>query len=265
MDLLHVSSVLDKARACSENEFAGRHGGTAFVIEPYERSKAHDLRSTTASIPLPSSRRPTSPFDVSARIGWIPAKQAIVRLGRDPACELVLPNARVSKRHATLQRGRHGWVLTDEHSTNGTTLDGEKLEANVAVSVADGAAIGVAEVVILRPFFAPATLHALLKGPEAPPPPERKKPTGSTTAYPELLARLASAFRALGLDAEEKDGKLIVTGLDGVSRAWLKAEPGAIAVQLERKGLGGELKSFPVDSTIEETVRAYVLSGVGFL
>ena len=45
-------------------------------------------------------------------------------IGRDPACELVLEDARVSKRHARLEWNGAGWSLEDLGSKNGTSVDG---------------------------------------------------------------------------------------------------------------------------------------------
>jgi len=45
-------------------------------------------------------------------------------VGRDPACELVLEDPRVSKRHARLEWNGAGWSLEDVGSKNGTSVDG---------------------------------------------------------------------------------------------------------------------------------------------
>jgi hypothetical protein len=45
-------------------------------------------------------------------------------VGRDPACELVLEDPRVSKRHARLEWYGAGWSLNDLGSKNGTFVDG---------------------------------------------------------------------------------------------------------------------------------------------
>lgn len=45
-------------------------------------------------------------------------------VGRDPACELVLEDPRVSKRHARLEWNGAGWSLEDLGSKNGTFVDG---------------------------------------------------------------------------------------------------------------------------------------------
>jgi pSer/pThr/pTyr-binding forkhead associated (FHA) protein len=46
-------------------------------------------------------------------------------VGRDPGCELVIEDPRVSKRHARLGWCDSGWTLEDLGSKNGTTVNGE--------------------------------------------------------------------------------------------------------------------------------------------
>jgi len=46
-------------------------------------------------------------------------------VGRDPGCELVIEDARVSKRHAEMRWSGSGWTLEDLGSKNGTTINGQ--------------------------------------------------------------------------------------------------------------------------------------------
>jgi hypothetical protein len=45
-------------------------------------------------------------------------------IGRDPGCDLVVDDARVSRRHARLEPVASGWRLVDLGSKNGTQIDG---------------------------------------------------------------------------------------------------------------------------------------------
>ncbi|WP_307795266.1 FHA domain-containing protein [Actinacidiphila acididurans] len=49
-------------------------------------------------------------------------------LGRDPQADVVLDDARVSWRHATVRRGERTWVLEDLGSTNGTYVQGHRVQ-----------------------------------------------------------------------------------------------------------------------------------------
>jgi len=50
-----------------------------------------------------------------------------VVIGRGSACDLRVPDASVSGRHASIRTHGAQWVVVDEGSTNGTRLNGEKL------------------------------------------------------------------------------------------------------------------------------------------
>lgn len=45
-------------------------------------------------------------------------------IGRDPTCDIVLPDRLVSRRHALVERSPEGYVLQDLESKNGTYLNG---------------------------------------------------------------------------------------------------------------------------------------------
>jgi ABC transport system ATP-binding/permease protein len=49
-------------------------------------------------------------------------------VGRDPQGDLVLQDSRVSWRHATVRWGGQGWVVEDHGSTNGTYVQGQRIQ-----------------------------------------------------------------------------------------------------------------------------------------
>jgi ABC-type multidrug transport system ATPase subunit/pSer/pThr/pTyr-binding forkhead associated (FHA) protein len=49
-------------------------------------------------------------------------------VGRDPQGDLVLEDSRVSWRHATVRWGGQGWVVEDHGSTNGTYVQGQRIQ-----------------------------------------------------------------------------------------------------------------------------------------
>jgi hypothetical protein len=52
---------------------------------------------------------------------------AVLTLGRDPACDIVVAHESVSRRHAQIVGNRLVWTLSDLDSKNGIRLDGERV------------------------------------------------------------------------------------------------------------------------------------------
>lgn len=70
-------------------------------------------------------------------------------IGRDPSCDLVIPDLTVSRRHASLDRDLTGWLLTDFGSTNGTRLNGWRVREPVPVHSGDRVSFGDVTFVLL--------------------------------------------------------------------------------------------------------------------
>ena len=61
-------------------------------------------------------------------------------MGKKPSqADIVLPGDTVSRKHARIERRMDGYYVTDLFSTNGTFLDGHRLESGQAVALKDGA------------------------------------------------------------------------------------------------------------------------------
>ncbi|MET9655026.1 FHA domain-containing protein [Streptomyces sp. NPDC006460] len=57
----------------------------------------------------------------------------VYRIGRDPTSDIVLADARTSWHHAVLHVEGDHWALEDEHSTNGTYADSQRVREDYAV------------------------------------------------------------------------------------------------------------------------------------
>lgn len=64
-------------------------------------------------------------------------------LGRDPSCDLVLNDARCSRRHAVVEAGPQGISIRDAGSANGIYVNGKKVERSALV---DGDVVRLGEV-----------------------------------------------------------------------------------------------------------------------
>ncbi|MGA2382019.1 MAG: FHA domain-containing protein [Gemmatimonadales bacterium] len=89
-------------------------------------------------------------------------KVPIVNIGRADYCDIVIPDDSVSSQHAKLTRREGIWVLTDLGSTNGTLVDGEKVEGDVPL--APGAFVRFGDVQLV---FEPTDDAADMNAPKA--------------------------------------------------------------------------------------------------
>jgi sigma-B regulation protein RsbU (phosphoserine phosphatase) len=60
-------------------------------------------------------------------------EQGTIRFGRDPSCDVVVPDLTVSRRHASLGWDRSELVIDDLGSSGGTFVNGERVERRVIV------------------------------------------------------------------------------------------------------------------------------------
>jgi len=98
-----------------------------------------------------------------------PLKGALTRIGRDVENEIVVVSKRASREHAHILREGRKVFIEDKNSTNGTYLNGERLQAKTLLR--DGDRVGVGEVNFL--FHDPET-------------------TTRETPFPELELNLAA-------------------------------------------------------------------------
>jgi len=84
-----------------------------------------------------------------------------VLIGRAKGNHVVLSSGTVSSKHARLYRGNGSWLVADEHSTNGTFLNGRQVEAPSPVADGDQIDIGAFRLWLIggapRPAGAQAT------------------------------------------------------------------------------------------------------------
>ncbi|HCE73776.1 MAG TPA: hypothetical protein DEP67_04775, partial [Lachnospiraceae bacterium] len=75
----------------------------------------------------------------------IPIRRRLLIIGKSPRdCDICLKSDTVSRIHARIERVSDTYYLTDLFSTNGTFLNGHKLEPNHASPIPPGAEIRIA-------------------------------------------------------------------------------------------------------------------------
>jgi hypothetical protein len=91
-----------------------------------------------------ASHRPSPP-----RAFVLPSgTKASFTIGRDAACDLVLYDMTVSRRHAGLRREADAWLLSDVGSTNGTRLNGWRVTEPVPLRAGDRVTFGSMTLVV---------------------------------------------------------------------------------------------------------------------
>ncbi len=116
-------------------------------------------------------------------------QQHIISLGRDPANDITIERAVVSRRHARLERVPQGYRILDLGSGNGLTFQGTDISDML---LADGDVLWIAEDVSLTyqvrplPFAAPAAPPPMVEGPAAGLPAREPVPTPVAAAAAEV-------------------------------------------------------------------------------
>jgi len=123
---------------------------------------AGELRGLIADLParwrLVTAARATMRRAVLATDRWLrgwppvlslPAgSQRRFTIGRELACDMTLADRTVSRWHASLERGVDGWLLADLGSTNGTRLNGWRVNAPIPVQAGDMVSFGAVTFVL---------------------------------------------------------------------------------------------------------------------
>jgi hypothetical protein len=151
------------------------HETLAHRIDAALRARLNgELRRLVADLPEPRRRGATASLAAARRLGaamrqrgsravrtvdrwlrgWPPSLtlpadgQSRFTIGREPACDMTLSDDTVSRWHATLERSAGGWLLADLGSTNGTRLNGWRVNHPTWVRAGDMVSFGRATFVL---------------------------------------------------------------------------------------------------------------------
>lgn len=115
-----------EASLAADEEVARPRATTREPDEPGADSATRAVPVTTAErLGLPSTGVELVVLENGKPADRITITKSPVVIGRMSTNDIVLPDANVSRRHAQLERGESGWVLTDLGSTNGSHVNGK--------------------------------------------------------------------------------------------------------------------------------------------
>ena len=150
-------------------------------------------------------------------------EQGLTRIGRGSENEIVVVTKRASREHAHLLRdGRHT-SLEDKNSTNGTYLNGERLQGKTLLR--DGDKVGVGEVSFT--FHDPETTTRETPFPEL----DLNLPAGEVRINRQLVVLSPKEYSLLGYLYQNR-GK--VCSKDEIGRSvWVEYQTGIYDYQIE--------------------------------
>jgi hypothetical protein len=183
--LLTLHELAKKARGLDPSSFAVRFPRPSLVLAAAGALGLRESRvdtpppgaggvdgSTTLSAPMASpllelSAKTPSPDDEDGSlVHWLEKSNrnpftGMITIGRANNNDLVIPLPVISKLHAYVTPRPDGLMIFDQNSTNGTMVDGRRLEQGKGKKLEDGATIVLAPAVILR-YYSPPALFGLL-------------------------------------------------------------------------------------------------------
>lgn len=116
LELLFASPLIDPARIVGDLPRRRAHhfweGALGSVKRTWRALRASVSESQTDAVLL--------------ALDWEGGHNELL-IGRHPSCDIVLPGAAVSRRHARVRFRDGAWILQDLNSTNGTFLNGRRV------------------------------------------------------------------------------------------------------------------------------------------
>lgn len=182
-----------------------------------------------------------------ARTFDLPGDEAAV-IGRSRTkCNVPVPGAAVSGIHATISRGPDAFLLKDLASTNGTTLNGEPVEADRDVKVYRGDEIRFGDFAVTlegddvpaRPADAPKPVPSPAPAPAAPEPAPKPVPVAVAAAVPPPAG--VSAKYAEETHVNIAPARHSGSPLDFAPRTAGEPAAAPIPGQFRRKGAGAKI------------------------
>ncbi len=84
----------------------------------------------------------------TSQVEW---SKSILTIGRDSTSDLIIDHPLASRRHARLERDENGYLVRDLESTNGTFVNGDRVEGTRALHNLDSILVADVEIVFSDP------------------------------------------------------------------------------------------------------------------
>jgi hypothetical protein len=133
----------------------GEFGIQTRVVQPAQEAEAppEPAEQTGRTMVYSSAGRVAEPLEERARaqretaLLLVEGRRLVVgpagvTLGRSSRCDVVLDDANISREHAELRPRGGSWVLTDLGSTNGSSVNGRRIDAPTVVKPGDEIELG---------------------------------------------------------------------------------------------------------------------------
>ena len=140
-----LSTLLPELDLRDETAFARAHAHPWLLREPTAWHPTHPDGDQTLLMP-PTVAAPLEGSALAIALEPVVREGTQITLGRSASCDLVIEEGTVSQVHLVFRQAPDGWTVEDPGSTNGSWLDGVRLEKAVPHRLADGARIQAAQV-----------------------------------------------------------------------------------------------------------------------
>ncbi|HUM12917.1 MAG TPA: FHA domain-containing protein [Myxococcaceae bacterium] len=140
-----LSTLLPELDLRDEAAFARAHPHSWLLREPTAWHATHPDGNQTLLMPA-AVAAPLEGTALAIALEPVVRDATHVTLGRSPSCDLVIEEGTVSQVHLVFRQVDEAWTVEDAGSTNGSWLDGVRLEKAVAHRLAEGARLQTAQV-----------------------------------------------------------------------------------------------------------------------
>jgi FHA domain len=140
-----LSTLLPELDLRDEVAFARAHAHPWLLREPTAWHPTHPEGGETLLVP-PAPVVPLEGSALAIALEPVVRESPQITLGRSATCDLVIEEGTVSQLHLVFRREGEGWTVEDPGSTNGSWLDGVRLEKAEVRPLSEGARLQAAQV-----------------------------------------------------------------------------------------------------------------------